>query len=113
MRCRFRDDIGTVTAEFAVAMPAVVLILACALGAIGLGGEQLRLQGAAFDAARLVGRGDPGALARVRTVAADAMLTSHASGQLICADASVAVSLGILSGVQLRASSCVLDDAQP
>ena len=93
-------------------MPAVVLVLACALGAIGLGGEQLRLQGAAFDAARLLGRGDPGALSRIRSVAPDATLTTRTSGVTICVDASAVVSLGALSGISLHATSCALDDAQ-
>ena len=101
------------TAEFAAAMPAVVLVLACAIGAIGLGGEQLRLQGAAFDAARLVGRGDPGALARVRAVSPDATLSTRTSGVTICVDARATVSLGVLSGIALHATSCALDDAQP
>ncbi|MDQ1547036.1 MAG: hypothetical protein QOH69_1940 [Actinomycetota bacterium] len=111
MRFRFRADAGAVTAEFAAAMPAVVLVLACALGAIGLGGEQLRLQGAAFDAARLLGRGDPGALAIVRSVSPVATLTTRTSGVTICADASAVVSLGVLSGIALHATSCALDDA--
>jgi hypothetical protein len=113
MRSRFSADRGTVTAEFAVALPAVVLVLACAIGAIGLGGEQLRLQGAAFDAARLLGRGDSGALDRVRAVASGATLSSRRSGVSICADTRVRVSLGVLSGITLSATSCALDDAQP
>jgi hypothetical protein len=118
MRCRSlvrrcRGDAGTVTAEFAAALPAVVLVLACALGAIELGGEQLRLQGAAFDAARLLGRGDSGAQQRIRSVSPDATLSARTSGQLVCADASAPVALGILKGIVLRASACALDDAQP
>jgi hypothetical protein len=112
MRSRFRADGGAVTAEFAAAMPAVVLVLACALGAIGLGGEQLRLQGATFEAARLLGRGDGGALATIRSVSPDATLSTRTSGVAICADASATVSLGVLSGIELHATSCALDDAQ-
>jgi hypothetical protein len=100
-----------VTAEFAAAIPAVVLVLACALGAIELGGEQLRLQGATFDAARLLGRGDPGAQERVRLVAPNGKLTTRTSGALICADATAPAALGILSGIMVRASACALDDA--
>jgi hypothetical protein len=110
---RGRGDAGTVTAEFAAALPAVVLVLACALGAIELGAEQLRLQGAAFDAARLLGRGDPGAQERIRSVAPDATLAARASGQLICVEASAPATLGILVGIVMRASACSLNDAQP
>ena len=94
-------------------LPAVALILGCALGAIGLGGEQLRPQGAAFDAARLLGRGDAGALGRLHAVAPDARLAVRSSGSLICADVSAPATLGVLSGIVLTASACVLDDAQP
>ena len=60
MRRRLGDDRGSVVAEFAVALPAVVLVLAprrrqrsapCA--------RQVRLQDAAADAARLAARGEP------------------------------------------------------
>lgn len=113
MRCRFLDEVGAVAAEFAAVLPAVVLMLGCALCAIELGGEQLRLQGATADAARLLGRGDPGASNRIEEVAPEARLTVRRSGDLVCADVAAPVSLGILSGILLRALSCTLDDAQP
>jgi Flp pilus assembly protein TadG len=113
MRCRFRDDCGTVTAEFAIALPAVVVVLALSLGAIGLGGEQLRLQAAAFDAARLLGRGEAGATERIRSVAPDAIMSTHTAGSAICVDATAGAALGVLSGIRLQASACALDDAQP
>jgi hypothetical protein len=109
---RSLDDAGAVTAEFAAALPAVAIVLACALGAIHLGSEQLRLQGAAFDAARLLGRGDPGALARIRSVLPNSSLSIRRSGETVCADAKATVSLGVLSGIVLTASACALDDAQ-
>ena len=111
MPCRSAGDAGTVTAEFAVVLPAVVLILGCCLGAIGLGGEQLRLQGAAFDAARLLGRGDSGALDRIREVTPGARLSVRSSGPVVCADVSAPAALGVLSGIVLNASACALDDA--
>jgi hypothetical protein len=113
MRSPFSSELGSVTAEFAAALPAVVLVLAFAIGAIGLGGEQLRLQGAAFVAARLLGRGDPGALARIRSVSPAAALSTYESGDSICAEARVSVALGVLSGISLSATSCALNDAQP
>jgi hypothetical protein len=117
MRCHSRDDgrgsreAGTVTAEFAVVLPAVVLVLACALAAIGLGAQQLRLQGAAFDAARLLGRGDPGALDRVHSVDPSARLGTRSSGAVICADVTAPVSIGVLAGLELEASACALHDS--
>ena len=61
MRCRFRAERshaeqGSITAELAVAMPAVVLLVAFCVGAVGLAGQQVRLQHAAAQAARESGR---------------------------------------------------------
>lgn len=44
------------TAELAVALPAVVLLLAFCIGAVGVAGQQVRLQYAAAQAARDAGR---------------------------------------------------------
>jgi hypothetical protein len=89
-----------------------VLVLAFALGAIGLGGEQLRLQAATFDAARIVGRGDAGALARIQAVAPAATLSTSESGDSVCVETRATVALGVLSGISLSARSCALNDAQ-
>lgn len=53
-------DAGMVTAEFAVAMPALIFVLACALATIGLGLDQVRCVDAARAGARLAARGEPG-----------------------------------------------------
>ena len=46
------DDRGSVVAEFAVALPAVVLVVLLGVGALGASATQVRLQDAAADAAR-------------------------------------------------------------
>ena len=59
MRCRSRADRGergSVTAELAVALPAIVLLVAFCVGAVGVSGQQVRLQHAAAQAAREAGR---------------------------------------------------------
>lgn len=52
-------DAGMVTAEFAVAMPALVFVLAFALGTIGLALDEVRCVDAARAGARLAARGEP------------------------------------------------------
>jgi hypothetical protein len=52
-------DAGVVTAELAVGLPAVFLVLAVALGAISTATMQLRCADAAEVAARLAARGEP------------------------------------------------------
>jgi Flp pilus assembly protein TadG len=110
---RFRADVGSVTAEFAAVLPAVILVLAVALGSMQIAGEQLRLQDAVADAARMVGRGDSGAGARVQSAAPGARLTESVEGSLVCATARAPTSIGPLFGITLSATSCALDDAAP
>lgn len=59
-----------VTAELAVAIPSVVLVLALCLGAAKAGVDQIRCVDAARVASRAAARGDD--LARVRALAAEA-----------------------------------------
>jgi Flp pilus assembly protein TadG len=83
-----RSDAGTVTAELAVVLPAVLLVLAACLGALRVGVEQARLDAAAAVASRSVARGDAVAVATARAVAAGAgsVAFDRPSG-LVCARA--------------------------
>src|SRR6478735_6962196 len=96
---RLGDDRGSVVAEFAVALPAVVLVLALAAGALGAGIRQIRLQDAAADAARLVARGESSS--RALGVLTDAVPGSEAEisrpGDLVCVAASAPAGFGILT----------------
>jgi Flp pilus assembly protein TadG len=112
-RSQLLADSGAITAEFAAVLPAVVLVLACALGAMQLSDEQLRLQGAASTAARLLGRGDAGASEVIEAVSAGAQLTARSSGPLICADVTAPASVGVVISLTLTASACALLDDQP
>ncbi len=53
-----------------MALPALVLVLAAALGALQLGVDQVRCVDAARSAARQLARGDPPSAARGRALAA-------------------------------------------
>jgi Flp pilus assembly protein TadG len=53
-----RDDRGTVTAELAVCLPVLVLLLAVALSAVAVSGARVRVADAAREAARALARGD-------------------------------------------------------
>jgi Flp pilus assembly protein TadG len=103
-----RDDAGSVTAEFAVVLPAVLAIVALAVGAVGASAQSVRLADAAAVAARQTARGDldsvPGTLA---ALAPGALSTSSVEGAIVCLTVTRPVSLGPLSGVvTLRARSC-------
>ncbi len=105
-----RADRGAVTAEFAVALPAVVLVLAACLGGLGVALAQIRAQDTAADAARVLGRGESIASARELVVSSvpHSTLTSSSEGSLVCARVEIEHRL---LGVPLRvaARSCALD----
>jgi hypothetical protein len=80
------DQRGMVTAEFAVVLPAVVLVLALSLGALGLALDQIRCVDAARAGARAAARGDsPGAVILVvgRAAPTDAVVSLSTSGDLV------------------------------
>lgn len=102
-------DRGSVTAEFAVALPAVLLLLAVLLGGIRLGGLQLLAQDAAADAARALGRGEGDAAVRSRLagVLPGASLAVDRGGDLVCVHVGVPpAGLAALAPIRLAAHSC-------
>jgi hypothetical protein len=110
--CRWRQENGSVTAEFAAVMPAVVLVLGCCLGAVQVVGEQVRLTDAAADAARALARGDDQARVSglVRQLVNGASLSTVRRGEFVCAQLASQKGLGPLAavGFTLEASSCAL-----
>ncbi|SIS11444.1 TadE family type IV pilus minor pilin [Microbacterium sp. RURRCA19A] len=107
MRRTGLDDRGAVTAEFAVVLPAVVLVLALGLGALSAGAAGVRLQHAAAESARLFGRGDDaGARAVVARVGATVGVTR--TDALVCVDVTATPPVPLPLG-PLAARSCALD----
>ncbi len=105
------DERGSVTAEFAVVLPAVVLVLVLCISALGATGRQVRLEQAAAQAARLAARGESDA--RVRAVAAGVAgpvsVTVRADGDLICVRLTADAAPPLPA---LRARSCALADGR-
>ena len=87
LRACISDERGSAVAEFAVALPAVLLVLGMVVGGIQLGALQVRVQDAAADAARSLGRGDGASViaARLARQVAGAHWSSSRSGALVCA----------------------------
>jgi len=102
------NETGAVAAEFAVALPAVVLVLLLAAGALGACATQVRLQDAAADAARLAGRGETDG--RSATVVADAggSASIDRRGELVCVTATAPISMTWLTLGDVSATSCAL-----
>ena len=103
---------GSAAAEFAVAIPVVILVLGCCLGAVQVASQQVRLTDAAADAARTLARGDPAAVAaaRVHRVSGAAQMSTSTQGDFVCVVLSAPASFGpaSLAGLRVRASGCAL-----
>ena len=97
------NDRGSVAAEFAVAL---------GIGALAAGGQAVRLQDAAADAARLIARADDESRARaVATAAGASSFGVSTQGDLVCVDVASPVRLGIIPAgeFEISARSCALD----
>ena len=109
---------GTVTAEFAVVLPSVLLVLALFLGAVNVIGQQVALGSLASSGARMLARGDdPAAVrARVASAAPGASLTQSSDGAFVCLTLAREARFGPigLGAVSLSARDCALAaDARP
>jgi hypothetical protein len=113
-----RGDAGMVTAEFAVALPAFVVVVIAALCGVAVVTAQLRCVDAADVAARMAARGDSPAVVRATALAGapgSAQLDVVTSAQTVTATVRARVSpLGltrILPGVVVQAH--VVDAREP
>ena len=108
-RLRALDDRGSVTAEFAATLPAVILVLACCLSGLQVAGQHLRLQDAAAAAARSLARGNS-AESTVARLVPGASVSGHVDGDLVCARLKMQSSavVGTVFGITLTSSSCAL-----
>lgn len=104
-------DRGSVTAEFATVMPAVVLVLAACMAGVQVAAQQVRLQDAAADAARVAARGEGAgaAASRAARLVPGASLFLSNDGDLVCAHLSApAAAFGPLAALSIGATSCAL-----
>jgi len=106
MRSRLGDDRGSVVAEFAVALPAVLVVLLVGVGTLAAASGQVRLQDAVADAARLSARGEPAGRVHAAVSAAvpGATVEIAERGDLVCVTASTPSLLGL----RLTADGCAL-----
>ena len=107
MRGVLLDDRGSVTAEFAVAVPAIVIVLALGVGVLGSTATAVRLQHVAAESARLIGRGDDARAQAVLGEIGATMSVARRDG-LVCVETSAPVA-GTLPLPPVRARACALD----
>ena len=113
MRSRWGDpQRGSVTAEFAALLPAVLLLLGCCLGAVQVVGQQVRLTDAAGSTARLLARGEGSGAAAglVSGLGLNATLTVQHQGEFVCAQLRAVSAFGpfAAAGLTFGARSCAL-----
>lgn len=108
---------GAVTAELAVGLPAVALLLAAVLTGVAAGVTQLRIEEAARAAAREIMRGDSGAAesAALRIAGAEAQVTLSPDGSWIRVQVDSAVAAPLLDRLPLvlTASASALPESLP
>lgn len=106
-RAHATQDDGSVTAEFAMVVPAVVLVLAVCLSALNIAHRQGRLEDAASVAARTLARGGGSAEQVVGLLAPGARVSVDDRGELVCVRVSQpGATLAALRVGELRATSC-------
>lgn len=103
------DDAGAVVAEFAVALPAIMIVLALGLGALSAGARQVQLQNAAADGARLAARGEDAArvASAVEASVPGASAVIDRRGDLVCVTATASAG-GMAAVTSVSATGCAL-----
>ena len=97
---------GAAAAEFAVVLPAIVLVVLFGVGALATGARHVRLQDAVADAARVVARGDDPGRAHALVAEVGGIAVVEDRGDLVCVNARAPSSVPMLPDVV--ASSCAL-----
>ena len=102
------QEAGAVTAEFALALPAVTMVLVLALGVIGAQTDRLALIELAASGSRALARGEPMATVWQLAKEAGAGISVRASFgvELVCVGASRQVGLPILPKIELTERQC-------
>jgi hypothetical protein len=113
-----RRDGGTATAELAVALPVLVLVIVSALSAVAVGTAQLRCVDAAREAARAAARGEPAGV--VRTAAeraapdgAEVAVTVGQDQVRVTVSARPGVTGGLLPHFTVTATAVALREPEP
>lgn len=106
-RAHLHDDDGTVTAEFAVVVPAVLVVLGLVIGGIVIATNRLTLSAAAADIARLEARGDATLAAeRIAAVGPGISIERERDGSLLCITLRGGSVRGPLAALAIIGSGC-------
>lgn len=102
-----RDDRGSVTAEFAVVLPIVLVVLGLVIGGIVISAHRITLTSAAAEVVRLEARGHGDeAAARLARLGGDVTVEREGEGSLLCISLSDRPGAGLLSRIAVQARAC-------
>jgi len=102
---RLADERGSSTAELAVLLPSIAVMLSLVLALGSLGSQQIRVQQAASAVARELARGEQPSQARAagtRLAGADAHFDIGVDGQLGTVQVAKSVQLPVLGPITVR-----------
>lgn len=109
MVAALRSERGAVTAEFVVVIPAVLLILGLAIGAVLLATHRLTLTAAAAEIVRLEARGDSAAAAaRLAALSLPHSVVRSEHQGLHCVTIEARPIGGVLSLIAVGSSACAV-----
>ena len=101
------DERGTVTAEFAIVVPAVLAVLGLVIAGVFLAAQRVALTSAAAEIARLEARGDTGlAGERVSALGAGVEVDRASDGLLHCVTLRARPARGPLTRISVDARAC-------
>lgn len=104
---RLNSEDGGVTAEFAVTLPVILMVMAVILGALTLATHRISLTSAVYDIARLEARGDY-ALAekRMSQLPSETIISHSITDGVLCVTGERSPGEGILKLVVISATGC-------
>ena len=111
-----RQDSGSVTAELVLALPAVVMIVAMALGAMSVQLQRMELVSAASTIARAIARGEPIAIVDALVAELGEQVSFEIQEELGVVCVILRTEIGILSidlsGLELIETQCAKAQGQ-
>lgn len=101
------DTRGSVTAEFAITIPAVLLVLGLVIGSVQLAAQRVSVTSLAGDLARLEARGDDTLAAeRLRSFTGNPEVERLGDARILCVRVTTGPRSGILAAVAVSALGC-------
>lgn len=107
LRAFVSDTRGSVTAEFAITIPAVLLVLGLVIGGVVLAAERVALTALVGDIARLEARGDIALAAdRLGSFTGNPRIQRTGDSRILCVTARAGPRAGLLAAVAVSARGC-------